>query len=236
MSREIAQDFQSFLSFFGNYKLPNLTANKDFVEVLSKQHKKYFSYLNCVGELTFLSQEGALTPPIHSSQILFITESCSDIGSALFVMTHGAYKASRMMLRSSIETFLKGFNLDALPDLDKDKSVYSIFDQVKALDFFKEELTKDLFDKIHLIYIELCRDTHTASENEMKQITALKYFPHFHIDEATSISTLLMNLSAYYTALICIKYSEYFHKMHHKSKENMIENIPREYRRAIHGI
>jgi hypothetical protein len=151
-------------------------------------------------------------------------------------MTHGAYKASKMMLRSSIETFLKGFSLDEISDIDQEKSVYNIFDRVKGLAFFQDGSTKELFLGIHNEYKSLCQDAHTATDENMQHITALKYFPTFQIEEATEVSESLMRLVSSFITLICLKYNEHFIKMHHRNKENVIENIPKRYRALVHGI
>lgn len=236
MSREITQDFSNLVEFIKGYNLQELSGNADFLRILSQQHKKLFSYLTCIAELIPLAKDNTLAPAVSDNQLDFITESCSDIGSALFVMAHGAYKASKMMLRSSIETFHKGFNLDLIPDLDQEKSVFNIFDRVKALQFFANEPQKSLFNTIHQDYKLLCQDTHTAADINMQHITALKYFPTFSIVDATQLSDILMRLVASYNTLICLKYNEHFQKMHHRNKENIIENIPKPFRALIHGV
>jgi hypothetical protein len=236
MSREITQDFSNLVEFIKGYNLQTLSGNVDFLRIFSQQHKKFFSYLTCIAELIPLAQDSTLSPTISDNQLNFITESCSDIGSALFVTTHGAYKASKMMLRSSIETFHKGFNLDLIPDLDQEKSVFNIFDRVKVLPFFASEPQLSLFNTIHQDYKLLCQDTHTAADINMQHITALKYFPTFSIIDATQLSNIFMRLVSSYNTLICLKYNEYFQKMHHRNKENIIENIPKAFRPLIHGV
>jgi hypothetical protein len=236
MSREVSADFKELTSFIENYNLKGPTTNKYFIRVLSEQHKKFFSYLTCVAELNSLTKDTAIKPIIESKQMDFLIESCSDVANALFVMTHGAYKAARMMLRSSIETFLKGFNIDSLVDLDKEKSVFTIFDSVIALPFFIDEPQKKLLDIIHADYKLLCQDTHTATIVNMQQITAMKYFPTFELAEASRISDILMRLVQAYLTLLCVKYNAYFHKMHHRNKEIIIESIPKSMRQIVHGI
>lgn len=236
MSRETTQDFANLVKFIEEYNLRTLPTNPDFLNVLSQQHKKFFSYLTCIAELVPIVKDTSLTPLISNDQLDFITESCSDIGNALFVMTHGAYKASKMMLRSSIETFHKGFNLDAIARLDQEKSIFVLFDKIKVLPFFSREPAKSLFEIIHQKYKLLCQDTHTAANINMQHITALKYFPTFSINEANKLSSTLIQLVSCFNTLICLKYNMHFQKMHHKNKENIIESIPRQYRPLIHGI
>lgn len=236
MSREIPDDFANLAGFFKGYNLTHLVSDPSFIRILSQQHKKYFSYLTFVAELTHLSNDRNLEPHISKKQIDFITESCSDVGSTIFIMSHGAYKAARLTLRSSIETFNKGFNLDLIANLDEEKSVFTIFDKIKDLDSFKNDPNKLIIDSIHQDYKELCEDVHTATRLNMQHITALKYFPTFDIKEANELSNLLMRLVSSYNSLIAIKYNHHFHKMHHRNKENIIETIPRRLRPLIQGI
>ena len=236
MPREITTDFSKFLKFIEEYNLSTHNTNKDYIKVLSQQHKKFYSFLTCIAEIQHLRKDTSLTPVICDKQIGFLTESCSDVGSAFFVMTHGAYKASKIMLRSSIETFCKAYNLDSIPNIDKEKSVYAIFDGIKALPFFEAEPQKSLLKIIHQEYKNLCLDTHTADDINMQHITALNYFPTFDKAEATKVSEKLTLLVSAYISLLCIKYNAYFQKMHHKSKENIIDSIPRTIRPVIHGI
>jgi hypothetical protein len=236
MSREISEDFKAVIDFIKSYNLSGLASNPSFLPILSQQHKKYFSYLTCIAELIDLIKDANLEPHISQKQLDFIIESCSDIGSSIFVMTHGAYKASKMMLRSSIETFHKGYNLDELVDLDKEKSIYVLFEKVKSLPWYSSGLCKSIFDSIHQDYKILCQDTHTAANINMQHITALQYFPTFNLGEASQISETVARLVSNYNTLICLKYNGYFHKMHHRNKENIIENLPKKIRPLILGI
>ena len=236
MSREIPDDFANLITFLKGYNLTALGSNQPFIKILSQQHKKYFSYLTFVAELTQLSKDKKLEPNLSQKQLDFITESCSDIGSTIFVMAHGAYKAARLSLRSSIETFNKGFNLDFITTLDEEKSVFAIFDKIKDLDFFKNDPTKSLINSIHQDYKTLCEDAHTATRLNMQHITALKYFPTFDIDEANELSNLLMKLVSSYNSLLGIKFNSQFHRMHHRNKENITETIPKKLRPLIQGI
>lgn len=236
MSREISEDFSELVNFLNGYDLNGLTENADFVTILSQQHKKYFAYLTFIAELTEMSGGKATEPKISKKQLSFLTESCSDIGSSIFVMSHGAYKASRMMLRSSIETFNKGFCLDDIPNIDTVKSVYNIFDMIKNLEFFKEEPNKGNLELLHQGYKILCQDTHTATTMNMANITALNYFPRFDLHEASQLANISVGLVSAYNTLLAIKFNSYFHKMHHRNKENIMGSIKKQYRPIIQGI
>ncbi|MBK7959203.1 MAG: hypothetical protein IPK03_14595 [Bacteroidetes bacterium] len=142
MSREINNDFKELKGFIEGYSLAHLVNEESFNIVLSQQHKKLFSYLTFIAELHFQQNEKERLKVISKDQIDFLTESCSDIGNSMFLSIHGAYKASRIMLRSSIETFHKGYNLDDLPQIISTKSVFEIFDNVNKLPQFYEEPLK----------------------------------------------------------------------------------------------
>ena len=145
MSRELRADFQKLHDFFSKYNLLPVLANGDFITILSQQHKKYYSYLTCIAELLHQKENGNIGYTISKDkQFAFIVESCSDIGNAIFLMANGSYKAAKLMQRSSIETFIKGFNLDEIPNIDSEKSVYKIFDNVKAANFFGTSPSKEI--------------------------------------------------------------------------------------------
>lgn len=235
MSREIKADFEKLKEFFNTYELPELNENKQLLAILSQQHKKHYSILAFLSELVKL-RETVEEEPISQLQIDFLLESASDIGNSMFMMMHGAYKPARMMLRSSIENFLKAISLDTEQDINQEKSVYKIFDRVKALDFFQKDPMKEIFTQIHQTYKELCSDTHTASEINMAHITAMKYFPGYDSKEATTTNDVTIKLASHFLVLICLKFNSIFHVMHHRNKENILISIPKEHRPKIQGI
>lgn len=237
MSREITKDLKLLKEFIGNYEIKSLLDNRDFLVVLSQQHRKYFSYLTMIAEIADLQDKNSfLVPSISKKQIEFLLESCSDIGNSIFVMSHGSYKAAKMMQRSSIETFLKGFTLDSINDIDQEKSIFKLFDRIRTDVFFNNSPQSILLDQIHQKYKLLCMDVHTASPLNMNQISALKYFPAFSKINADKVSEMLQILVSNYSVLIGLKYKDYFSKMHHRNKENVLENIPKKYRQLLQGL
>lgn len=236
MPREITEDLSKLVSFIKEYSLENLSSNVDFNRILSSIHKKYYSLLTCIAELNFLSNDESIDPPINDVQIAYLTESSSDIGNAIFVMANGAYKPSKLMIRSSIETFMKGFCLDWYPTIVQEKSLYKMFDAIKILPFFQNVETKKIFDNIHTNYGILCEDTHTARQINMQQVTALSYFPRFQKQDAEKVNKFITSLVQDYLYLLCAKYNTHYHKMHHRNKENIIDSISKNLRPHIIGI
>ncbi len=236
MSREITADFKNLIVFFKKYSLNNVIGKGEFTEIISSVHKKYFSYLTIVSELETLKNDLGITPNISQEQIEFIKESCSDIGNSFFTLINGSYKPSKLMLRSSIETFLKGYNLDIYPGITTEKSLYKIFDTLKAHNFYQLEPQKAIFELIHQTYGDLCADTHTATTLNMSHITSMNYFPKFDIQNANEVRNTLIKLVTSYISLIVLKYNSHYFKMHHRNRENILNSIPGNIKRKIQGI
>ena len=235
MSRNIGIDFAKLKSYVNNYKI-NIE-NDEFWKILSQEHKKYFAYLTFLAEAqTLSSTPNTFSKTITDKQLKFLTESCSDLGNVLFIMSHGAYKAVNMMLRSSIETFIKGFVLDEIPDIDIEKIVFNLFNRSADLNYFNNLKQKKLLGQLKQIYGELCKDVHTATENNMQNITALVHFPNFDLDAAKKTSNNLTQLVNIFLTLLSLKYNEYFHAMYHRNKSVIILSIPKSYRPLIMNI
>jgi len=235
VSRELQQDFKKLIEFFRAYSLGSIEFKGELRTYLSSQHKKYFSYLTFIAEIEELLDK-ELTPEVSNKQLEFLTESCSDIGNSIFLMVNGAYKPSRMVLRSSIETFLKGFVLDEIVDIDKEKSVFALFDRVEELAFFKQDNPKIILNSIHSSYKTLCEDIHTATKINMAHITSMVYFPTVDNRKISDISTISLKLVSNYIDLLGLKFDSYLHNMHHRNREVLMENISRIYRREILGL
>ena len=107
MSRRIKEDFDNLCDFFKKYSLAPIFEEKDFVKQISTYHKKYYSYLVLVIELKEIVDNANYAPCMSQEQYNYVLESCSDVGQALFLVTHGCYKGAKLLLRSSIENFIK---------------------------------------------------------------------------------------------------------------------------------
>lgn len=236
MSREINLDFQELREFLNGYDLSLLLANNEFLTFISQQHKKFFSYLTAIAEFQNYVNISDFKTPLLESQFSFIKESCSDSGIAFFSSFHGSYKASKLIMRSSIETFLKGFNLDELPGLNEETSMYELFRHVKSLNFYSSEPQKSIINSIHHSYKKLCADVHTASEVNMANISALNYFPSFEESQAKIVANYSLSLIPNYLTLLCLKYNEQFHHFHYNNTKIIMLAIPKGYRPRINNV
>lgn len=104
MTRECKSDFDSFLSYIASYKISENLEQTSYVETAKSMHKAYFSLLHFHCELNFQSELFRGEYSDDENILSRISEVVSDIGSSNFNWINGSYKASRVMLRSSIET------------------------------------------------------------------------------------------------------------------------------------
>lgn len=235
MSRRVKDDFEKLIGFFGSYSIEPNIKNAEFQTFLSTYHKRYFAYLTFIAELSQY-QSKALLSGLNESQYRFYTESCSDCGLALFDSVNGNYKGSRLFLRSSIENFMKAISLDEDMTIDQEKNVYTLFERAKAISFFSIETTKNLFDIIHQQYKELCKDVHTATINNMVQLSALNTLPSFDVAQAKRVEVVVLSLIPAYVTLLALKYNAFYHNIYYENRDVIQTTLIKEYAKAINNI
>lgn len=234
MSRTVTSDFVMLKDFFSKYSTATNLENKDFIEFLSIYHKKYLAYLTYIAELSSYKTKKDLSG-LLDSQFDFFSESCSDCGLALFDSANGNYKAARLLLRSSIENFMKAIAQDEDNSIDQESSVFKLFDRVKAIIFFSRSETKKLFEDIHQEYKELCKDVHTATTEKMTKLSALNSFPSFDQKQVDGILRIAKVLITSYITLIALKYNKHYHSIGFLNKEVIENGIKQEYADVINN-
>lgn len=224
MSRVLKKDFKELTSYIEDFTLDSLSKNKDYLGLISIYHKKYFSYFVLIIELE---------NKIPEKDYLFYKETNSDLITSLFHLSTGNYKSCKLLLRSSLECFLKAFSLSFIPNIDKEKSVYEIFDKIKALPYFQNSPFKEHLINLQGIYKILCKDVHTAEKVNMANIHSLDFFPKFSKKHASEITSIIIKLIPSYCFLIAHKYNSFYHQIHHSHREIIITAIEKKYRPII---
>lgn len=231
MSREIKSDFEELLSFIKDYQLGDIDSHPNYVRQLSAFHKKYYAYLIYIAELNSTKRDENAP---NELQFLYLFESCSDCGTALFNIIHGSRKSSKLLLRCSIENFLRGLLISDIPDIQSETNLYSFFQKIKASGVISDNPTlMKCYIRIHQIYKELCADVHTAGEANMAHISSLNHFPDYNSDIISDVTKTAMTLMQLYLSSLAIKYNSHYHTMNYINKEIIIANIPKKYRPAI---
>lgn len=227
MSRIIKNDFKSVKEFINDYSLSHLLKDKGFVELISSCHKKYFSYLTLIAEID---------DDLNEKESLYFTESVSDVATSFFHLFSGSYKSSKLILRSSIENFIKGFSLLDIPDIDKETRVSNMFMRVKQLPVLEHEFPKNEFAMIHNCYKDLCKDVHSADEINMEKISALNLFPKYSRKELEAVVSIFIKLIQSYITLLCYTKNQKFHKIHYINREIILGGVNRNKRPFINDI
>lgn len=228
MSRLIKEDFDKLCTFIKDYSLSDVLEIDDAKKLLSSFHKKYFAYLVLIEEIHHKIEQHDEVLKMPKEQYEYLQESCSDVGQAFFLTFHGSYKGAKLLLRSSIENFLKGSCLDEDESLPSTKSVYEVFT-------FKETKA-NLHMQLHNEYALLCQDVHTADVSHMASITALNQFPSFHNEDAGNILKMVQKIIPIYITTIALKYNLAYHSMSYNYKEITNKEIINDYKKEVHNI
>lgn len=234
MSRVVTKDFAELRNFFAKYSIAANLGNGEFVKFLSIYHKKYLAYLTYIAEISTYKTKKTLSGMLEN-QFDFFSESCSDCGLALFDSVNGNYKAAKLLLRSSIENFMKAIALEEDNSIDQESSVFKLFERVKAIAFFSKAETKSLFNEIHQEYKELCKDVHTATTANMIKLSALKTFPSFDQNQADRLLKIVIVLITSYITLLALKYNKHYHSIGFLNKEVIENGVRLEYADAINN-
>lgn len=228
MSRLIKEDFDKLCTFIKDYSLSDVLEIDDAKKLLSSFHKKYFAYLVLIEEIHHKIEQHDEVLKMPKEQYEYLQESCSDVGQAFFLTFYGCYKGAKLLLRSSIENFLKGSCLDEDESLPSTKSVYEVFT-------FKETKA-NLHMQLHNEYALLCQDVHTADVSHMASITALNQFPSFHNEDAGNILKMVQKIIPIYITTIALKYNLAYHSMSYNYKEITNKEIINDYKKEVHNI
>lgn len=235
MSRLIKEDFDKLCTFIKKYSLSDVLEIDDAKKLLSSFHKKYFAYLVLIEEIHHKIEQKNEVLKMSKEQYEYLQESCSDVGQAFFLIFHGCYKGVKLLLRSSIENFLKGSCLDEDKSLLSTKSVYEVFDKSRATGTFNETKAS-LHAQLHNEYALLCQDVHTADVSHMASITALNHFPSFLKEDAGNILKMVQKIIPIYITIIALKYNFVYHSMNYNYKDITNKEIINEYKKEVHNI
>lgn len=235
MARIVSQDFNELCDFISKYSIKDILKDSKYKTLLSAFHKKYYAYLILMEELRVAKEKTDSPLRIEETQFSYLQESCSDIGQALFLVVHGCYKGAKLLMRSSIENYLKGVAFDGDDTIVTTKSVYEVFDKAEVTSAFNGN-NHLLHELLHDIYAKLCQDVHTADVAHMSSISALGHFPHFDSQSAEKIYDNYKQLINIYVTLLAIKFNAFYHTIGFENKQVLNDEILRQYKKLVQNI
>ncbi|MGI2136485.1 hypothetical protein [Shewanella baltica] len=234
MTRECNDDFTKLKGYILDYRISYNLDNNSYMVSAKRMHKVYFSLVNWHAEyqhqIDFFSKKYTNNKDI----LLRVSEAISDIGSSNFNWLNGSYKASRVMLRSSIENFVRAISsIDDEVQLTE-KNVYKLFDRAHGSNIFNSSVhVNKLYKELHHRYKELCEDTHTASYKNMDKVTSLVDYPKYVEEKSITTENIFIIIAKNILVILCLIFNDLYHKMHHRNRENIINSVQSNYKPLI---
>lgn len=238
MPRDIRDDFRLLDDFVKTYRIASTAADPEFTRLLSVQHKRYFTLLTIVAEmrhqqftplpLTTTENEGR-----NSVFMDHLIECSSDLGMALFIWLHGAYKGARLVLRSGIENFLRAVGVTEDVAIVHARTTHEVIEIATRHTFFQSSGHRGLIGDLTDIYAELCLDVHSATFDRMEHISALGYFPNFTTSGAAGFEALFRRVADAMASTLCLMYPGVFHGMHYKNRDIVVTTLSGPVRREL---
>jgi hypothetical protein len=234
MTREISQDCMQLISFFQTYNFESQLANSKFKSELTTMHKKVFGYLTFIAEVEFQNSQVKF---LNDKSIGYFKESGSDLIQSLFCWVNGTYKPAEMLLRSSIETFIKAILGISDDKIFIEKSMYKLFELVGDHTFFKGDYRKEEYlARIHSNYKLLCMTTHTATLDNLISVDTLKLLPRFNSKTSEHFSSLYLSTINMILGTVLINFRDKVFNMHPKNRTNFFDAIPLKIKNEIMSI
>lgn len=231
MSRDVSQDCSQLISYLKEYSLSELSENQQYTSEIKVMHKKVYGYLLFIAEIT---HQNEIQPIITNHLIIdFFQESGSDMMQSIFNWSNGSYKASKFMLRSSIETFIKACIADQNPNVFEEKSLFKVFDMAKNHQFFTSYLGKQYFEKIHNYYKELCLTAHSAPTVNLASVSSMKMLPRYDVALSKEFVKTFTTTVEFIICVMLLSYNKFFYRMHDLNQTTFLSTMSLKNKREI---
>lgn len=234
MNREQRDDFSLLKAYIDKYTLNTHVQKPKFIDELKNIHKYYFSLLHWYSEFIHQKSFFLETYTKNHDTVSRIEETISDIGSAKFNWIHGSYKSSRILIRCSIENFIRAISSIDDMNLLTIKNVYKLFDEAGNCSVFnKFEDSKKSFAALHQSYKELCNDTHTSTEQQMEKVSSLINYPKYIPSKSESTKNVFLSVVKHILVILNLSFNDLFQRMHHSNRTNILISIPKAVRPIV---
>lgn len=239
MSRALTKDYKELVDFISTYSISSNVSNKEYNNILSQLHKRYYAQLVFLSELISsgfdrITASYGLDESASKTLQVYLRETSSDLGYALFNWIHGAYKTERILVRCSIENFIKGICAVEKPSIAQLSSTRTAFLEARKLELFSLSENKNQLNNLRSTYRSLCYDVHTAGQENMAQLSALNYFPGFDKESASNSAIIFIRVVDCYLTLLCLSFKSFFLDMHHTNLDIILSILPKKTKLLIY--
>jgi hypothetical protein len=238
MTRECNCDFKELKNYITAYRISGNLDEEEYLESLKSMHRCYFSTITWHAEMTHRKDDFLSNQTQSKDEILSrISEAVSDIGSSYFNWINGGYKTAKVMLRAAIENFVRAISsIDDGSQLTE-KNVYTLFDKADCVAIFnRNESVKKMYIQLHADYKVLCEDAHTATTQNMEHLSSLAGLPVFKKKKAQDTRKIFIRVLNNMTGIFCILFNDFYHNMHYRNKENILNSLSRKIKSIVHDI
>ena len=231
MGKYANEDADKLRRYFEDYELKHIFLNEEFVDEFKKVHKKALGYLVIYSEM---EKQNITRKHLDDRAVFYLKESVSDVLQSVFTWVNGAYKASDLLLRSSIENFNKAIIGNVNVNVYIEKSVYKIFEMAEQMDEYKVMIGREsLSIVLHRIYGELCTTTHTATVADMDHITALNLLPMYEKEKTVEFRKNFEVLVDAYLGFFLANYKDVVDSMHRCNVDIFYEVLSKHIIRSV---
>ncbi|MCM3623982.1 hypothetical protein M4D70_17280 [Brevibacillus borstelensis] len=230
MSREITKDCDKLIYYLKEYDLTPLCNNNEYIIDLKSMHKKVYGYLLFTTEL---EQQNQSISCINDMVIDYFKESGSDMMQSVFSWANGSYKSSKLLLRSSIETFVKACIGNDDQEVFEEKSLYKLFDTAKDHSYFSGDPREKYFERIHNSYKVLCMTAHSAPTIDLASISAMKILPRYDAKASKEFSKLFTSTIEAMLSTAFLNYHSTVNNMHLFNRSIFLSSLSLTSKREI---
>jgi hypothetical protein len=167
MSRVADVDYALLEDFLATYRVPVDLGAQVRGLLLKRCHRQLLAALQIWGRLSALAASGSFhvnAMPMDATEETFsyVGEYFSDLVGVMGCAVHSLYKPANMLLRSAVESFVRG--LAGLTSLEakETKSVYRLFELAAHQQVFQDASEVD-FSALQQVYGQLCLHVHSAT-------------------------------------------------------------------------
>lgn len=222
MSREITKDADALLEYLDDFKLENQNINPDYVKQLRLLHKKAYGYLLFIAEIELQNNEKEF---FNKTSIEYLKETGSDIIQSIFCWVSGAYKPANMMLRSSVETFLKATLGNVNQNVFDEKSLFRVFDIAKNDSLFISPIGTKIYEGIHSGYKDLCMIAHSSIDIDLGTINSIQLLPRYSTTLATDYVQVFIRIIESFLKFLLLNFNFILADMHSLNKNVFLSTI-----------
>ena len=189
-----------------------------------KLHKKLFSLLIFSAEY---SRQNSI-----STYTKYLDEAASDLLLSLFSSIQGMYKPAKLVLRCSIENFLKSMLSIIDPMIINEKLIFSIFDKAKYDPHFIGTIGSKVLGSLQSDYSTLCRTVHSAP-SEIHTTSALNLLPHYSQQHFSELSSLFIRTTENFLSVLYVNYPVIVDRMHPENKADFLDCLSKSIKKSV---